>query len=445
MWLPMLWQLTLAQKGKRMIKISGQSFDRSFFEDKDKELIAELGLQKGGRYAVCFESTSEWLALFFAIQKLGASVLPLHPSTPLQQALELTKRAGCSELFFNSFTPQKLEVTQPFDQREGCLIQMSSGTTGAAKCIARTWEEIEREIDSYVSIFTQPNDMQPVIACPVTHSYGLICGLLVALRRGQEPHVVETGNPKYLLSVLRETERPLIYTSPAVLHILAQLLPKEEKLFAAMTSGTLLPEPWFSKIREKSVHLFQQYGCSEAGCVAINPDLQSADDMGFSLPHVQLDAGKNLEEASDITITTQAGAEISTRDLGYLRANGMLVFVSRLDDMINVAGLNVYPKDVEDVVMQRAGVSDAVVFRRKDAFSGERPALLFSLGEGCNVSPAELRDWCAQHLSAHQVPMTIQQVAQIPRQANGKISRRAVGDAFANGEFQPLNAKGMSR
>jgi acyl-CoA synthetase (AMP-forming)/AMP-acid ligase II len=440
----MRWQLASLQKGKNMIRISGQSFDSSFFDDKGKELVASLGLQKSGRYAVCFESTSEWLALFFAIQKLGASVLPLHPSTPINQAVELAKRAGCSELFFNSLTPQTLEVSQPFGPREGCLIQMSSGTTGAAKCISRSWAEIDREIESYVSTFTQPDDMQPIIACPVTHSYGLICGLLVSLKRGQEPHVLETGNPKHILSVLRETECPLIYTSPAVLHILVQLLPKGETLFAAMTSGTLLPEPWFAKIRDKTKHLFQQYGCSEAGCVAINPDLQSAGEMGFALPHVQLGAGKSLEEAGDITIRTKEGAQISTRDLGYLRADGMLVFVSRLDDMINVAGLNVYPKDVEDVVMQRAGVLDAVVFRRKDVFSGERPALLFSLGDGGNVTPAELRDWCAKHLSAHQVPMTIQQVAQIPRQANGKISRRAVSEAFANGELQPLNVKGAS-
>ena len=264
---------------------------------------------------------------------------------------------------------------------------------------------------------------------------------MVALKRGQEPHIVETGNPKHLISVLREYERPLIYTSPAILNIIAQLLPKEGRLFAAMTSGTLLPDPWFAKIREKTTHLFQQYGCSEAGCVAINPNLQRAEDMGFPLPHIQLITEDNPDNAGDIIVIRQNGAEISTRDLGYQRADGMLVFVSRLDDMINVAGLNVYPKDVEDVVMQMPGVTDAVVFRRKDQFSGERPAVLFSGTE--DVTPNAVRNWCSKNLAAHQFPTTIQRVAHVPRQANGKISRRAVSDAFERGDFQSHPLKGL--
>lgn len=422
-----------------MLKISGQTYHQSFFLDRGNQLTDDLGLEPSGRYAVCSESITDWLSLFFVVQKIGASVLPLHPSTPLPQAMELARRAGCQTLYFDSFEGRVVE-TDVVQSGEGCLIQMSSGTTGAAKCISRTWAEIEREVESYVGAFTQPNDMQPIIACPVTHSYGLICGLLVALRRGQEPHIVETGNPKHLLTVINQTERSLLYTSPAILNVLAQLLPKDKQLFAAMTSGTLLPEPWFAKIREKTKHLFQQYGCSEAGCVAINPDLQNASDMGFALPHIRLNAGLSLEQASDIAITTQSGVEISTRDLGYVRRDGMLVFVSRLDDMINVAGLNVYPKDVEDVVMRLPGVTDAVVFRRKDAFSGERPAVLFS-GRG-DLTSARIRDWCAQHLAAHQVPMTIQQIAEIPRQANGKISRRAVSEAFANGELLTQTLEG---
>jgi fatty-acyl-CoA synthase len=119
-------------------------------------------------------------------------------------------QAGCERLFYNSFAGEVL-TDSASNSSEGELLQMSSGTTGAPKLIARTWQNIEIEIASYAQTFTAPAEMTPIAACPTTHSYGLICGILVALHRGVTPVVVDTTNPKHLLKVLRETERPLLY------------------------------------------------------------------------------------------------------------------------------------------------------------------------------------------------------------------------------------------
>ncbi|KSV64258.1 acyl-CoA synthetase [Sinorhizobium sp. GL2] len=415
-----------------MIRIDDRLYDEAYFSARSAELAAEIGLgaQDTGRYAVCFSETVDWLALFFAIRKAGASVLPIHPGTPYPAARKLAIGAGCDRLFYNSLTA---EVLEPSDllSAEGTLLQMSSGTTGAPKCVARNW--IDAEIESYVATFREPEDMTPVVACPTTHSYGLICGILVALKRGQTPVIVNTANPKYLLKVLREIERPLLYSSPAILHTLARLTPAGEQIHATMTSGTLLPDPWFADIRAKSRFMFQQYGCSESGCIAINPDVTSAGDMGFVLPHLIAATGNTAEDAGEIVVSNGDGAPIHTRDLGYRRADGMLVFVSRLDDMINVSGLNVYPKDVEDAVMAMPAVTDAVAFRKADRFAGERVALLFSAE--VPVAPQAVREWCSRHLASHQLPMEILQIDAVPRQANGKISRRDVAARHLAGEF----------
>ncbi|OJG00091.1 AMP-binding protein [Pararhizobium antarcticum] len=424
-----------------MIRIDDRLYERAYFEEAAARSV-DAGLIDGrGRYAVCFAETADWLSLFFAIRKEGASVLPIHPGTPLPAARKLAVRAGCERLFYNSLTPEILQPDAPSDG-EGQLLQMSSGTTGAPKCVARSWSEIDREVESYVRTFREPEEMTPVIACPTTHSYGLICGILVALKRGQTPVIVNTANPKYLLGKLREVERPLLYSSPAVLHTLARLMPAGEQIHAVMTSGTLLPDPWFSRIRAASRFMFQQYGCSESGCIAINPDVAAAGDMGLVLPHLRATAGRNLEHAGEIVVAADAesgtGAAIHTRDLGYLRGDGMLVFVSRMDDMINVSGLNVYPKDVEDAVMAMPGVTDAVAFRKSDPFAGERVGLLFSADE--TIAPQALRSWCIGNLAGHQVPMEILQVKVVPRQANGKISRREVAARHAAREFLPVEA-----
>lgn len=417
--------------GGPMLSIDDRSYQASEFDGLVEAMAEAAGLDRdpGGRLAVCFPETADWLALFFAIRARGASVLPIHPGTPYAAALKLARDAGCDRLYYNSTAPERLGDTVA---GEGQLLQMSSGTTGAPKCIARSWAEIDAEVETYARTFREPEDMIPVVACPTTHSYGLICGILVALKRGQAPVIVNTGNPKYLLRRLRETERPLLYSSPAILHTLARLTPEGEKLHAVMTSGTLLPDAWFSAIRAKTRHMFQQYGCSEAGCIAINPDLAAAGDMGYALPHLSLETGAS-EDAPDEIVVTHGGRRIATRDLGYRRADGMLVFVSRLDDMINVSGLNVYPKDIEDAVMAMPAVTDAVAFRREDRFAGERASLLFSAsGE---VASQAVRAWCTARLAPHQLPSDIVQVASVPRQANGKISRRDVAARYAAGEF----------
>ncbi|CAN7656344.1 AMP-binding protein [Neorhizobium tomejilense] len=417
-----------------MIQIDGRFYDHAYFDETSRRIAAQIGLAENdsGRYAVCFSETTQWLSLFFAIRKAGASVLPIHPGTPYAAARKLAITANCDRLFYNSLTAEVLDAEQEAP-KPGRLLHMSSGTTGAAKCIARPWPEIDREVESYVVTFREPEGMTPVIACPTTHSYGLICGILVALKRGQVPVIVETANPKYLLKVLRETERPLLYSSPAILHTLSRLLPEGEKLHAAMTSGTLLPDPWFVQIRARSEHLFQQYGCSESGCIAINPDMRAAGDMGFVLPHLTAGTGTGSDDTGEIVVRSDGGTAIHTRDLGYRRADGMLVFVSRMDDMINVSGLNVYPGDVEDAVMAMLGVTDAVAFRRSDRFAGERVALLYSANQP--VAPQDIREWCSRHLASHQLPMEMIQVAEVPRQANGKISRREVAARHAAGEF----------
>jgi fatty-acyl-CoA synthase len=419
-----------------MIRIGDRLYDKAFFDTRSAELSKLAGMdgRRGGRYAVCFSDATEWLALFFAIRDADASVLPIHPATPYAAARRLALHAGCERLFYNSLAGEVLSEPQDGDQ-PGQLLQMSSGTTGAPKLIARSWESISVEIESYVRTFTAPEGMTPVVACPTTHSYGLICGLLVGIRRGAVPVIVDTTNPKHVLKVLRETERPLLYTSPAILNMLAQLLPSGETIHAAMTSGTVLPEPWFERIRARCDRLFQQYGCSEAGCVAINPDLTAANDMGYILPHAKAETGDSLETASEIVLRKDDGSVIGTSDLGYVRPDGMLVFVSRLDDMINVAGLNVYPGDVEDAATAMPGITDAVAFRKTDRFAGERVALLFSADE--TISLGSLREWLGRHLASHQLPMEMIQVAEVPRQANGKINRRDIAERHAAGAFLP--------
>ncbi|GAA3955872.1 AMP-binding protein [Allohahella marinimesophila] len=374
----------------------------------------------GQRYAICLADAAEWLALCLYLRANGGSVMPLHPATPLKAALRQARRGNCHQLLFHSLE-EPISLTLRSGDTEAVLVQMSSGTTGEPKCIERSWRSIDREVRAYIQHFPIAQTMQPVIACPVTHAYGLICGVLVALQRELMPIIVTNINPKYTLKKMAEHPQSLLYSSPVLINTLLKLLPPGQRLHAVMTSGAVMPAPCFDLLRQKADHCFQQYGCSEAGCIAINQDMQAANELGKPLPHLQVRAGRKPGTPGEIQVKS-GGRIINTRDFGVFDESGNLSFLARLDDTIIVGGINVYPQEVEDVFLQRPEITDAVVFKRPDEYAGERVCLKFVARIPLEIS--RLRSWSTAHLSPHQVPMDISQVDDIPRLDNGKINRR---------------------
>lgn len=421
-----------------MLSIDDTYYSKHYFELHYQSFAARPILNQAGKHiAICLPDNAIWLALCLYAKEHGLSVLPIHPSTPKPLAENAAKRAGCEVLFFGSLN-NAIEINGAAAQSDiGGLMQMSSGTTGEPKCIKRSWVAIEREIASYIQHFPEANHMTPIVACPVTHSYGLICGVLVALARGLSPAIITNINPKFLLKKLRKTQKPLLYSSPAMLNTLVQFWPKGSKLHAAMTSGTLMSAPTFAKVAAKVEHLFQQYGCSEAGCVSLNRNTRSATAIGTVLPHLQVNAGTSAEQPAEVCVTVTATSEyeqpevIFTQDLGYFEQSEqgqVLHFVSRQDDTIIVAGLNVYPQEVEDVVLTHPQIDDAVLFKVEDAQAGFRACLQYTANDELDAD--ELRQWCFDKLASYQVPQYLQPVERIERLANGKVNRKKLALAY---------------
>ncbi|MGF1680595.1 AMP-binding protein [Photobacterium minamisatsumaniensis] len=407
-----------------MIYINDDYYGDDYFLARYQEFARHdvLSRCKGKRIALCSSDPAYLLALCLYLKKTGGSLYPIHADMPRLAAKRMAVKAKCHYLLINTVA-HCLPLGNDIPETEAVLVQTSSGTTGEPKVICRSWRSIDQELDSYISTFTAPNSMTPIIACPITHSYGLIAGVMVALKRRQIPLIINQLNPKYLIKVLQQTPNHLLYSSPALLQSIATLYPQSKQLHAVMTSGTLLPKACFEALQYRAEHIFQQYGCSEVGCIAINPNTETNNSVGYVLPHLHVQAGRCHQQPEEITVTVN-GEVIHTRDLGYFDEQLRLHFVARADDLINVAGLNVYPKDVEDAVSELPAITDAVVFKRQDALAGDRVCLQFVADE--NLSPSLIRRWCSTRLAAFQLPVDIQQVEQIDKFPNGKVDRLAL-------------------
>ncbi|WP_411837103.1 IucA/IucC family protein [Paracoccus sp. ME4] len=366
------------------------------------------------RIALLLGDRAASLAQILRLRAAGASCHPIHPETPQDQARALALRAGC-DLWLTDAGLEDLGQAAPHAPG-GVLIQTSSGTTGAPKIIARSWAAIQTEIDAYIRAFPQADGMVPVIAAPVTHSYGLIAGVLVGQARGRVPVVLDHANPRAILRQLEGVAEPLLYAAPPLLHVLARLAGPGGLKAAVMSSGTVLPQPWFDAIRGAATRMFQQYGCSEAGCLAIAPDPSCPEDMGAPLPHVRLRAGRDTPAA----VTVDGSPPIDTGDLGVIDDRGHLIFAGRAAEVIDVAGLNVYPAQIEAAALSLPGITDAVAFAIPDPAAHQRPALAYA----GDVPEAVLDAHLTATLSARQRPLRLIRLPALPRGANGKIARR---------------------
>jgi acyl-coenzyme A synthetase/AMP-(fatty) acid ligase len=126
------------------------------------------------------------------------------------------------------------------------------------------------------------------------------------------------------------------------------------------------------------------------------------------------------------------GGCFRTSDLATFR-DGELVLLGRIDDLINVKGLKLNPREVETVLGRMEGVVEGVVFGTDDPGGGGQVVCAVVAVSDEAAGYAEIRRWCHDHLAAHKVPRKIVTVDQIPRNARGKIDRNAVRALLTGG------------
>jgi O-succinylbenzoic acid--CoA ligase len=115
---------------------------------------------------------------------------------------------------------------------------------------------------------------------------------------------------------------------------------------------------------------------------------------------------------------------LHTGDIGHLDASGCLHVHDRRSDLIVSGGENVYPAEVEAALLSHPDVIEAAVFPLPDSEWGQRVSAAVVLHPGRELADGELRDWCASRLARFKLPRTIRFVASLPRTASGKVKRR---------------------
>jgi long-chain acyl-CoA synthetase len=263
-------------------------------------------------------------------------------------------------------------------------------------------------------------------------------------------------DPATFLSLVAEHQLQTAATVPSMLQILLSQ-PLEDYDLSSLrflgSGGAPLPPEIEAELRRRvpNVSIRQGYGLTEtAALISTNPvGREKPGSVGIPVPGCEVwildDDGRELGagEPGEICCSSpgvmrgywnspEATAEalvrgrLHTGDIGYRDDEGYLFIIDRKKDLIIRGGFNVYPRDVEDSLVEHPAVQLAGVVGRPDPRSGEEVVAFVSLHPDADVGPEQLVDWARQHIGGYKYPREVHLVDAVPLTPVGKIDRKAL-------------------
>jgi long-chain acyl-CoA synthetase len=128
----------------------------------------------------------------------------------------------------------------------------------------------------------------------------------------------------------------------------------------------------------------------------------------------------------DETAKAMRGDWLLTGDIGHRDADGYYYITDRKKDMLLVNGINVYPREVEEIIYQFPGVKEVAIIGIPDTRKGEQPLAFVAPNDGITIDEKALIQFLRQKLADYKVPRRIVIVSSLPRTATGKILKTAL-------------------
>lgn len=402
-----------------------------------------------------------FIAGFLALRQVGAIVLLFDWRTPRSERIRYAGILGAEAVLevdsqwpggLGDFTLYELDRNRRRDRGRlppnAATIRLTSGSTGSPQGIVHTSEALLSDDHNLSATMGLAPNERILASVPLSHAYGFASVLLPALTRRAVLAVPEIGRPLAPMETAVGQKVTFLPTVPAFLQAVLDMkesppLPSDLRLIIS-AGAPLNPETAirFRKAYGHPIHVF--YGASEVGGITFDRDGSAAERGTLGPPvdnvTVVLEPTDFAGEDQGVVTVRSPSAAIGyhpesnsnlkdgcfrTSDLATFRA-GELVLLGRIDDLINVKGLKLNPREVESVLCQMGGVIDAVVFGADDLGGGGHVVCAVAAVSDDAIGYAEIRRWCREHLAAHKVPRRIVTVDRIPRNARGKVDRNAV-------------------
>jgi len=451
--------------------------------------LRDEGVQEGDGVAIMCRNHRYFIEATMACAKLGAVALYLNTAFAGPQLSDVMEREKPAVLVYDQeftdllsgpteglrrfvaweqkegtdeVTIEQLISGSPDDEldppsEQGRYTILTSGTTGTPKGAQRSQPEGLSSLAALFSKIPRRYGETAMIAAPLFHSWGFL-HFMLSLPTGATMVLRPKFDPEDTLQATAEHRARVLAVVPVMMQrILA--LPDEVKrrydlsaLEVTAASGSSLPgELATNWMDEFGDNLYNLYGSTEVAwaTVATPEDMRAAPGTAGRPPRGTVirivDADDNdvsPGETGRIFIGNQMAFEgytgggdkdhlgdlLSSGDVGHFDEDGRLFIDGRDDEMIVSGGENVFPREVEDLLSDHEGVSEAAAIGVDDEQFGQRLRAFVVKEDGAGVGEDELKDHVKANLARYKVPREIVFVDELPRNATGKVLKRELAE-----------------
>lgn len=449
-------------------------------------LQRDLGVQRGDRVGLWLKNCPEFVPALFAIFQAGAVAVPINNFLKPAEIQHILADAGINVILTDAElgahaaeltaarpslrfwhveqfailreTPSPATPAAPSVTREDlAVIIYTSGTTGKAKGAMLTHGNLLHNVESCRVVLAAVDHDRFVVLLPMFHSFMLTVGTLLPLIVGGSMVVIRSLHPpKNIIQEIYQRQATILPAVPSFFRTLAAAhaqLPPNWPIRLCISGGAALPAEILREFnRTMPVPLIEGYGLSEASpVVSMNPidgsgkegsigrpvanvEISVQDDAGQLLPHgvtgeICVRGGNVMRgywNQPDATAAALRDGWLLTGDVGHSDPDGYFFITDRKKDMLIVNGINVYPREIEEVLYHIPGVREAAVIGVPDARRGEHPVAYVSTTEGTTLDERQLLHLIKEKLADYKVPKKIHFITALPRNATGKVLKTAL-------------------
>jgi len=440
--------------------------------------LVALGAAPGDRLAVVMESSCRLVELVHAAQRCRVALVLLNPRLAAREVEALLAHAEPTVVLHDRAyaatlarargqAPQRLveaqheldavtpSVSPPVEAIDPATVQTimyTSGTSGRPRGVMLSHGNHRASAEASRAHLGTSADDRWLCALPLHH----VGGLSIVMRSvldGVPLVLLERFDPAAVRAAVRRHRITLLSLVPTMLQRLIQpadanATPLPTSLRCVLVGGAALAPALHARALASGMPVMPTYGLTEAASqvatAALGDTTVAPGCVGRALPGTQVRiGGADGYGRGEVLVagpTVMAGyfrdpaatagvlrdGWLHTGDIGRLDAEGRLQIFDRRTDVVITGGENVYPTEVEQVLLEHPAIAEAAVYGVADPEWGRRVQAALVLRAGIELDEVALEQWCRERLAAYKIPRTIVRVAALPRTASGKLRRHTL-------------------
>jgi malonyl-CoA/methylmalonyl-CoA synthetase len=410
--------------------------------------LRRSGVRSGDRVAIDLDRGPALAAAHVAVLAHGACAVPLNPALGADERKRVIERADLRAIIDRTQQPGRhgAPMIAPAPSDAPALLIFTSGTTGEPKGVPLSLANIEANLAALAEAWQLTADDRLLHTLPAHHVHGLVLGLYGSLRLGMPIAIAPRFDAASCVAALWAQRATVLMGVPTMYHRLAQVadVPALPDMRLFISGSAPLSRDDFAAFETRFGHRpLERYGLTETLIVTSNPlrGERRAGTVGHPLEGTRLRIAEDGEiEVRSAAVTygywrdpastarSMRDGYFQTGDLGGFDEAGHLVIRGRKKELIIVGGTNVTPGEVEHALAGDPDVDELAVAGMPDRDRGEVPAAFVVARGGADPRSIEarLRTRADAGLAPYKRPRVYRFLDALPRNAMGKIDRRAL-------------------